>query len=143
MKNYLVLLSVLISTCMQSQMSGNQVYGSNARYESSKSTNKSEISIDDNSLTVNVKVLLNNKADSFTLVLGTNEEAETVSECTTMLNKRIDGFSRELSKMNIKREDIYVDFISQIKVFDFSIVNNKADEFQKGFETVKLLSVIA
>ncbi|KIX20038.1 hypothetical protein SY27_16105 [Flavobacterium sp. 316] len=139
MKNYVSFLLVLLSITTQSQISGNRIYESNStsHYGSSKNSFKNTISINDNLLTVSIKVLLNNKADFFTLVLGTNEEAETVSECNTILNKRINGFTHDLHNMNIKKEDIYVDFISQTKVYDYNIAATKANEYQKGYEIKK------
>ncbi|WP_445721854.1 SIMPL domain-containing protein [Flavobacterium sp.] len=135
MKNYLSILFGFIIINVQSQMSGNQVYGKND-YNTNRTKN-STITINDNHLTLNVKVLLNNKADSFSIVLGTNEEAETVSVCNTQINQRINGFIKELLKNNIKKEAIYVDFISQTKVYDYNIENNTAEQFQKGFEIKK------
>ncbi|WP_130735881.1 SIMPL domain-containing protein [Flavobacterium sp. J27] len=137
MKNYVTLLMVFWGCSLQSQISGNQVYGNNS-YETSKNYTKgSTTQINENQLNVSVKILLNNKADYFTLVLGTNEEATTVQDCHATLNKRIDSFTKDLAQMNIKKEAIYVDFISQTKIYDYDISGNNATEFLKGFEVKK------
>ena len=135
MKNYSSLFFVFIFMNVQSQISGNQVYGKTG-YDSNRGKN-STTTINDNHLTINVKILLNNKADFFTVVLGTNEEAETVALCNSKINQRINGFTKDLFKNGIKKEAIYVDFISQTKVYDYSVENDTAEQFQKGFEIKK------
>jgi uncharacterized protein YggE len=132
-----------ITSISIAQISGNQVTGNsnNGSHYSNNSSNKT--SINDNHLTVQVKILLNQKADSFTLVIGTNQEAETVKECTLLIDKRIDGFISEIQKSVIKKESIYVDFISQTKIYDYSLENNQAEQFQKGFEIKKNIIIIS
>lgn len=139
MKTKLIIACVLLSSIVSAQISGNQVMGKEGynSYNKNASTSKNIISINDNQLVVNIKILLNNKADSFTIMLGTNEEAETVSACNSNINKRINGFTNDLNALKIKKENIYVDFISQMKVYDYSLENNKAEQFQKGFEIKK------
>ena len=138
MKKHFIYIALFFSAFSIAQISGNQVtgnsnYGNN--YNVSNTANKT--SINDNHLTVQVKILLNQKADSFTLVIGTNQEAETVALCNTLINKRIDGFINDVQKIKVKKEDVYVDFISQTKIYDYSLEDNKAEQFQKGFEIKK------
>ncbi len=115
------------------QIVGNVLY----RDKDYKKLNVIGYTLSDNSLTFNVSILLNKKADSYRITLGLNEEATTVKECNTKINKRIDGFTQKLSKLGIKENGFYVDFISQNKIYDFSITDNKANQFQKGFEIKK------
>lgn len=135
MKNYLSLFFVFIIINVQSQIGGNQVY-SRTSYDNNPVKN-STTTINDSHLTINVKILLNNKADFFTIILGTNEEAETVAQCNSKINQRINGFIKDLFKNGIEKDAIYVDFISQTKVYDYNIENNTAEQFQKGYEIKK------
>jgi len=139
MKTKLTIGCFLLLSVMSAQISGNHVTGNEVynSYNKNSSSPRNTITINDNHLVVNVKILLNNKADSFTIMLGTNEEAETVLECNTNLNKRINAFTNDLNSLKIKKENIYVDFISQMKIYDYSLENNKAEQFQKGFEIKK------
>lgn len=139
MKTKLTIGCFLLLSLMSAQISGNQVTGNEVynSYTKNSSSPRNTITINDNHLVVNVKILLNNKADAFTIMLGTNEEAETVLECNTNLNKRINAFTNDLASLKIKKEHIYVDFISQTKIYDYSLENNKAEQFQKGFEIKK------
>ena len=123
-----------------SQMSGNSVYR-NYNNENSNSngeaSNFSGFSLTDEALTFKVKVMMNKKADRYSISLGLNEEANTVQESNTNINKRIDSFIEKLMKIGIKKEAIYVDFISETKVYDYTVGTNKAEQFEKGFEIKK------
>ena len=63
---------------LSAQISGNQVYGNsnyNAHnYNAEALPNNSVVAINDNVLTVSVKILCNKKADGFVMTLGLNEE---------------------------------------------------------------------
>lgn len=118
------------------QMSGNVVYSAN-RNSNYATNNGIGFTLTDNNLTFQVKILMNKKADRFQVILGLNEEANTVENCNTQINQRIDGFVGKLSKLGVKKEDYYVDFISQTKVYDYTVTTNKAEQFEKGFEIKK------
>ncbi|MBY0487094.1 MAG: SIMPL domain-containing protein, partial [Flavobacteriaceae bacterium] len=132
---YLLLLFISFNSGF-SQMSGNVVYSTNRN--SDYATNSGTgFNLTDNNLTFKVKILMNKKADRFQVILGLNEEANTVESCNSQINQRIDGFVGKLSKLGIKKEDYYIDFISQTKVYDYTITTNKAEQFEKGFEIKK------
>jgi uncharacterized protein YggE len=131
-KVYLILVFLAFYSSY-GQISGNSVYGNN-RYSNE---NQKSFSLTDNALTFKVKVMMNKKADRLTITLGVNEEASTVATCNSQINKRINDFIAQISKIGIKRDAIYVDFISQTKVFDYTLSTNKAEEFEKGFEIKK------
>lgn len=118
------------------QMSGNVVYSAN-RNSDYATNNGIGFTLTDNNLTFQVKILMNKKADRFQVILGLNEEANTVENCNTQINQRIDGFVGKLAKLGVKKEDYYVDFISQTKVYDYTVTTNKAEQFEKGFEIKK------
>lgn len=135
---YSKIVWLLCLTCAISnaQISGNQVYGSSNRI-TNQATGVQSVSINNSSLSVSVSILMNTKADGFVITLGLNEEAETVKECNKMINNRIDGFIAKLKTLNIKKEDFYVDFIAQTKVYDYSVEGTTSKQFEKGFEIKK------
>jgi len=134
MKTSKIYLVVLLSFQLGfSQMSGNVVYRDN----NYTPINKIGFVLTDNALTFKVSIMINKKADHYMISLGLNEEATTVEECNSSINKRISGFVEKLSKLGIKEKDIYVDFISQTKIYDFNLETNKAQQFEKGYEIKK------
>lgn len=131
-------LLVALLSVAKSQMSGNRVY----KKVNDNSNYYPEIKhfyATDSTLTINVNVLLNQKADVFKITLGLNEEAVTPKKSIENINIRIDNFLKKLLTLGIKKEDVYVDFISQTKVYDFDIEANQkiASQKIKGFEIKK------
>lgn len=148
MKNQLNKKSFLIFALLlfvfesgKAQMSGNQVYRNRNSYENSR-PNVPEIKqfyATDSTLVINVNVLMNKKADLFKITLGLNEEAQTPKKAGENMNIRIQNFIKKLSSLGIKKEDFYVDFISQTKVYDVSLSDDQKliSEKIKGFEIKK------
>lgn len=90
-------------------------------------------------------VLMNVKADSYVAMFGLSQVGETVEDCNALLNKRADGFIDALVKMGITRRDIYVDFVSQVPVFEVEVekklFSKSYNEVPKGFELRKNIHV--
>jgi len=126
---------------VKAQMSGNQVYRERNSYNeiSTYYPESKHIYATDSTLTINANVLLNQKADRFKITLGLNEEAESSKKAIENINFRIENLLKRLNSLGIKKEDVYVDFISQTKVYDFDIEPNQKLVSQKikGFEIKK------
>ncbi len=139
--NWIIVALVLTFSLAQAQISGNQIYGNNRynenNYNQNGLPNNTVVSINDNHLTVTVKMLLNKKADGFVITLGLNQEDETVSGCSKKINARIDGFLDKIKTLGIKKENVYIDFISQTKIYDFEVSGLNSEQVDKGFEIKK------
>lgn len=138
-KLLIALLLLTISNGL-AQISGNQVYGNNnynSNYNAEVLPNHSTVAINDNVLTVSVKILLNKKADGFVMTLGLNEEDETVAGCSKKINARIVGFIEKIKSEGVKKENVYIDFISQTKIYDFEVNGVNSEQVEKGFEIKK------
>ena len=139
--NWIIVILLLTFSVSQAQISGNQIYGNNSyngnNYNQSNLPNNAVVSINDNHLTVTVKLLQNKKADGFVITLGLNEEDETVSGCSKKMNARIDGFINKMKTLGIKKENVYIDFISQTKIYDFEVSGLNSEQVDKGFEIKK------
>ncbi|CAD7812324.1 hypothetical protein CHRY9390_02496 [Chryseobacterium aquaeductus] len=138
---YTFIFMFLIFNLTQAQMSGNRLYKERNSY--SEITNHfpdyKHFYATDSTLTITASILLNQKADQFKLTLGLNEEAENPKKAIENINLRIENFLNKLSSLGIKKKDVYVDFISQTKVYDFDIEGNQKIVTQKikGFEIKK------
>ncbi|MFN7043750.1 MAG: SIMPL domain-containing protein [Flavobacterium sp.] len=139
--NWIIVTLLLTFSISQAQISGNQIYGNNQyngnNYNQNGLPNNKVVTINDNHLTVTVKMLLNKKADGFVITLGLNEEDETVSGCSKKINARIDGFINKIKTLGIKKENVYIDFISQTKIYDFEVSGLNSEQVDKGFEIKK------
>lgn len=130
-----LLLFIITTNLIFCQISGNRVYGENDNYY--KIQNDNGFNLTDGILSFKVKVLMNKKADKFIITLGLNEEANSVENCNKQINQRITDFITKITKNTIKKEELYVDFISQTKIYDYTITSSRAEEFEKGFEIKK------
>ena len=139
--NWIIAALLINFSVSQAQISGNQIYGNNSyngnNYNQNNLPNNAVVSINDNHLTVTVKLLQNKKADGFVITLGLNEEDETVSGCSKKINARIDGFLDKIKTLGIKKENVYIDFISQTKIYDFEVSGLNSEQVDKGFEIKK------
>ncbi|MBP1165351.1 uncharacterized protein YggE [Chryseobacterium sp. PvR013] len=140
---FLIMTSFL--SLSKAQVGGNQIYRdkNNNDYSALKNlpdfNNANSYFTNDSTLVVNVKVLMNKTADRYKLTLGLNEEAATPKIAIENINRRINGFIKRISSMGIRNEDIFVDFISQTKIYDYDINKDTQVTTQKidGFETKK------
>lgn len=139
--NWIIAALLINFSVSQAQISGNQIYGNNSyngnNHNQNNLPNNAVVSINDNHLTVTVKLLQNKKADGFVITLGLNEEDETVSGCSKKINARIDGFLDKIKTLGIKKENVYIDFISQTKIYDFEVSGLNSEQVDKGFEIKK------
>ncbi|MFT5823678.1 MAG: hypothetical protein ACI8ZM_004940 [Crocinitomix sp.] len=146
LKNLLVITLVITTGIVLAQASGNQVYGNNNGYNNNHyaqlaTIQKRGITTTDSTLNINVNLLFNKEADGYLITVGTNQEAETVLDCNKAINDRISKLIGQLAAFGVEEEDIYVDFISQTKVFDYVVTEDRADQFQSGYEIKKNINI--
>lgn len=141
----LVLLFFVNSICL-AQEAGNRIYG-NRGFNSSSSeptTNTGNLgsSYPDNpKYSIEASVLINVKAEIYVAVFGVQQEAKTASLSNDKVNKQIANFTRALSKLGISQNDLYVDFITQNRIYDFKKSGTDVVETFSGFETKKTVAV--
>lgn len=140
---FLLIMTSFLSLS-KAQVGGNQIYrDKNNDYTPLRNlpefNNSNSYFTNDSTLVVSVKVLMNKTADRYKLTLGLNEEAATPKVAIENINRRINGFIKRISSMGIKNDDIFVDFISQTKIYDYDINKDTQVTIQKmdGFETKK------
>jgi uncharacterized protein YggE len=138
----LLLLSLVYCTSLYSQISGNQVYQNTNNSSGSYSpVKKRNIVSTDSTLVITARVLLNKKADYYLVTVGVKETAKTVLECNQQINNRISSLLSDLEQIGIGSAEVYTDFITQTKVYDHTIDQNKITEFLDGFEIRKNLII--
>lgn len=140
----ILFLIVLVSFCLTfafAQESGNRTYGTQRR---KPPTNSGVLTASVNNREVyfvEANVLVNMKADAYVAVFGLVQEAPTAAESNGKINTQVAGFSRDLESLGIKRSDVFVDFITQNKVYDYTTSGNVTTEKFSGFETKKNVAV--
>ena len=144
MKNvtWLIVFLLAFSTIVFAQESGNRAYG----------TPKRKPQINSGALTgytdgkpqiyfVEANVLMNMKADAYTAVFGVVQEAPAAAESNGKIDTQINGFINDLGGLGIKKNEVFVDFIAQNKVYDYTTSGTTVTEKFSGFETKKNVAV--
>ncbi|OYU79040.1 MAG: hypothetical protein CFE23_15965 [Flavobacterium sp. BFFFF1] len=136
---------LMLNVCL-AQHAGNELYGNNdynRAIDNQLIHNASADKIVDNGQTLvyHINILDHVEADTYLVTLGLNQEGLNPKECNEKINQRIEGFRSELKKLGLKATDIYVDFISQTKIYDYKIKTQGSQttstQEQKGFELKK------
>lgn len=130
------------------QESGNQIYGNQGYYNQQRrqpQTDSGTLGGNANGYgsrgyAVEASVLLNQKPDAFVVVFGVNEEAPTANASNEKVNRKITDFTKSLSGLGVQKNDTFVDFITQNRIYDYTLVNNVAREKLSGFETKKTIA---
>lgn len=171
MKKLFFSFCLLLTTCCQlvfSQMAGNATYNQSAdnykqSVESFAPKGKSDYDYQqtknyytptstasawinkDSVFELSVNALMNVKASSYVVLLGVSQAASTIDSCQQMINERINNFIAQLTKSAVKKEDIFVDFVSQVPVFEYSVekkvFSKKYNEVPSGFELKKNIHI--
>lgn len=150
MKKVLLLaFCLLFASGAFAQESGNRVYGNSGNNNDQqvkrrmpvlpKSTVDS-VSVDAANQTIthyqyiDAKVITTVDAKEYIAVFGLAQEAATVPEANRKLEKQINDFRQGLSALGIAANDVYVDFITQNRVYDYTVKGSTAREKVSGFQ---------
>ncbi|MEQ1761842.1 MAG: SIMPL domain-containing protein [Pyrinomonadaceae bacterium] len=141
---FVILLAGMVSQII-AQDAGSSVYRDrNARRrEPQVNTGILTANVDDKTQVqfIESSVLINVPADSYIAVFGLVQEGKVPATSNATVNARFADFTRSLEALGVKRSDIYIDFISQNRVFDFTEAGNTVTETLTGFETKKNIAV--
>jgi uncharacterized protein YggE len=143
----IILLLFLICTCQfvtQAQESGNSVYN-NAKRKTSGVATGNLYSVDQKDVIpssfLEANVLMNIKADEYLAVFGVMQESATIFDNNKKMDVQINDFITALQSLGIKNSDIFIDFITQNRIYDFSVAKSSAVEKFQGFELKKNIAV--
>jgi uncharacterized protein YggE len=139
---------VVIITCgilTQAQEAGNRIYD-RSQARSDKASNGIVTTTENKDLVpvqhIEAYVLLNAPADEFIAVFGVSQEGTDAQQSNAKANALIENFMAAAGRLGVKREDIYVDFITQNRIYNF--IPESAGTIREkltGFETKKTIAV--
>ncbi len=148
--SFLFALALLIAGpgICQAQVSGNLAYSANGakrraelREHNKRLVPEQERPPSNTSMFVDADVLMNVKADEFVAVFGLSQEGQTVAECHEKMAAVAQEFTYALLAMKIAKDDLFLDFVTQTKIYGFEVAGDIAKEKLIGFELKKNLSV--
>jgi len=113
-------------------------YGNAQVYGPQQSTNPRRNVNPSSSITIDVHALYNAKATSYTAIFNISQIGPTAEETHNLVNERIDNVRKTLLAEGIKKEDIAIDVISFVPVYEIEVqkklFSTKYNEVPKGFE---------
>lgn len=122
----------------------NNNYNANNNYYQTQSA-YSYTYYNDTTIQISVRGLMNTSAESYIAVFGLAQTEETIESCHELINKRIQTFVESLKELGINKEEVYVDFISQVPIFEYELekkmFSKTYNEIPAGFEVKKNIHI--
>ena len=95
-----------------------------------------------NQYLIEATVLYHANAESYIAVFGVSEEADNAASANSSINDRIASFRQNLYQIGVGEEDVFVDLITQTRVYDYQMVDaTTAKEKMTGIELKKNVHV--
>src|SRR5262249_19849299 len=90
---------------------------------------------------VEASVMMNVKADEYVAVFGIAQECTAAPECNQKMDGTISEFTGNLQQMGVGANDIFVDFVTQNRIYGYKLSDNVAKEELVGFELKKNFAI--
>ena len=90
---------------------------------------------------IEASILMNVKADEYIAVFGVMEEGKTSAEANAKMATTLAGFKAALKPLGVKDDEIFVDFVTQNKIYGYQLTDTVAKEELEGFERKKNVSI--
>lgn len=128
------------------QANGNAKYMEQQRWTANNSSyyyqpQVSNILNSNNEIVLKVDAIMNVKPDAYVACFNIIQIGKTVREVNNLMNNRIDSLINDLKNSGISEENIFLDFISQVPVYELEeekkIFSKKYNEVPVGFELQK------
>ena len=142
-KCFLLILSLFAVVTASGQESGNRIYTSNGYYQQKRhqQINTGTIGNSSEGYSIEASVLTNLKPDAFVVVFGVNDEGANAGTSNEKVNAKIASLIQKVKPLGIDSNNIFVDFITQNRVYDFTVSGTQAIEKFTGFETKKTVAI--
>ncbi|RYG75504.1 DUF541 domain-containing protein [bacterium] len=100
-----------------------------------------ELRPDGSAMFIAASVVMNVKADEYVAIFGVAEEGATPLEAGAKMDATIAAFKTSLKALGVKESDLFVDFVTQNRVYSYKLQENVAREELTGFELKKNVSI--
>jgi uncharacterized protein YggE len=151
---YPCLLLLCASQTIFAQAYGNEGYKNKSagnreaagNYIQPLSTNLPQANLNGNVMTFSVNCLYNAKAESYTAIFNVVQIGQNAKEADDLMGSRLANFINAMTNGGVQREDIFVDMISFIPVFELKegearLFSKTYQEVPAGFELQKNVHV--
>lgn len=142
-KCVLLILSLFAVVTASGQESGNRIYGNNGYFQQKRhlQINTGALGNSSEGYGIEASVLTNLKPDAFVVVFGVNDEGSNVAASNAKVNAKIADLMQRIKPLGIDANNVFIDFITQNRVYDFTVSRTQATENLTGFETKKTVAI--
>ena len=142
-KCVLLILSLFAMVTASGQESGNRIYGNTGYYQQKRPSqvNTGMLGNSNEGYSIEASVLTNLKPNAFVVVFGVNDEGANAATSNEKVNAKIANLIQRTKSMGIESNDVFIDFITQNRVYDFTVSGTQATENFTGFETKKTVAI--
>ncbi len=142
-KCVLLFVSLLTAVTVYGQESGNRIYGNAGYYQQKRhlQINTGNIGNSNEGYSIEASVVTNLKPDAFVVVFGVNDEGANAAASNEKVNTKIANLLQKIKAFGIDANDVFIDFITQNRVYDFTVAGTQATESFTGFETKKTVAI--
>ena len=139
----LLILSLFAVVSASGQESGNRIYGNTGYYQQKRPSqvNTGVLGHSNEGYSIEASVLTNLKPDAFVVVFGVNDEGTNAASSNEKVNSKIANLIQKTKSLGIESNDVFIDFITQNRVYDFTVTGTQATENFTGFETKKTVAI--
>ena len=142
-KCVLLILCLFVVIPVSAQEAGNRIYGKNGYYQPKRQmlANTGMLGSSNEGYAIEARVLTNLKPDAFVVVFGVNDEGANAATSNDRVNSKVNNLIQKIRPMGIDSSNVFIDFITQNRVYDFSVSGTQATENFSGFETKKTVAI--
>jgi hypothetical protein len=90
---------------------------------------------------IDVRLLDSLPSKGYVALFGLNQEADKLEEANRKLQDQINRLRQGLATLGVRPEDVYLDFITQTRTYDFQVKGNTARENSAGFQIKENLAI--
>ena len=142
-KCVLLFLSLFAVVPAFGQESGNRIHGNTGYYQQKRQmlANTGMLGNSNEGYAIEARVLTNLKPDAFVVVFGVNDEGSNAASSNEKVNAKIANLIQRMKPWGIESSDVFIDFITQNRVYDYTVSGTQATENLTGFETKKTIAI--
>jgi hypothetical protein len=124
--SFLPLAALILHLPASAQVSGNLWYDENTRIFFQQAEQPVKATVQGNMLVLEVNAMMNARADSYMAIFHLSQVGQSAEEADSLMTTRIDGLLDRMKREKLKVDDVFVDMLSFVPVFEY-------ETLRKGF----------
>ena len=144
-RSLVALPTLLAALHAHPQAMGNMMYESGSRIHFQQAEQPVKASVQGNMLVLEVNAMMNMKADSYLAIFHITQLGQTAEEADSLMNARINAFTRRVIEHGVKEADVFPDMLSFVPVYELEptrkLFSKTYQEVPAGFEIQKNIHI--